>query len=247
MFSQLGPMETSVDRAAREIVTAIVGGQLPSGDRLPPERDLADRFGINRGTLRSALHRIGAWGLVQARQGSGHQVLDFKRHAGPAILGVWLKSLPAGPDREAVFEDLLRIRRALATVVLSRLIDRADLDLGGVKGAIDSFEECIEQGQDLENVAEADLKVIGQIVDASGSLVFRFFLNPIASVVDTFENLRSAIYRNPEENLQAYRALLHGLKNEQSDLVEMADKLLEARDLATMQAWKTTSKLESVK
>ena len=49
----------------------ILAGAHPAGERLPPETVLADRFGVNRHTLRRAIASLAAEGLVQADQGKG--------------------------------------------------------------------------------------------------------------------------------------------------------------------------------
>ncbi|MEM9145321.1 MAG: FadR/GntR family transcriptional regulator [Pseudomonadota bacterium] len=75
----------SADLAAvlrREIA---VGGFRPD-DRLPPGRDLALRFGVDRGTVREALARLARDGLVETRPGSGTYVVDAPRDtANPVI------------------------------------------------------------------------------------------------------------------------------------------------------------------
>lgn len=43
----------------------------PDGAKLPPERELAAELGVNRGTLREALTRLQAQGLLARRQGAG--------------------------------------------------------------------------------------------------------------------------------------------------------------------------------
>jgi GntR family transcriptional regulator len=46
------------------LAEAIAGGDLRAGDRLPPERELAGRFGVSRMTLRQALDSLARRGLV---------------------------------------------------------------------------------------------------------------------------------------------------------------------------------------
>jgi DNA-binding LacI/PurR family transcriptional regulator len=67
------------------IAFLIADGELASGDRLPPIRNLAQQLGINVNTVRSAYVQLEADGLVQTRHGVGSVVL-------PARLG----SLPTG-------------------------------------------------------------------------------------------------------------------------------------------------------
>ena len=56
---------TAADACANAVRQAIVSGRLSPGVRLPPERTLATELGVNRVTLRSALHQLVAEGLIQ--------------------------------------------------------------------------------------------------------------------------------------------------------------------------------------
>src|SRR5947207_259362 len=55
---------------ADQIRAAIVGGQLKEGARLPPERELAEQFGVSRVTVRDALRALEAMGLIEVRVGA---------------------------------------------------------------------------------------------------------------------------------------------------------------------------------
>jgi GntR family transcriptional regulator len=48
-----------------EIEASIAGGELAPGDRLPPERTLAERYGVSRMTVRQALQTLESRGLVR--------------------------------------------------------------------------------------------------------------------------------------------------------------------------------------
>jgi GntR family phosphonate transport system transcriptional regulator len=58
-------------RIADELKADIASGALPVDSRLPGEAALAERFGVNRHTVRAALKALDREGLVRARQGSG--------------------------------------------------------------------------------------------------------------------------------------------------------------------------------
>ena len=55
---------------ADQIRSAIVSGQIRQGDRLPPERELAEQFGVSRVTVRDALRGLEAQGLIDVRVGA---------------------------------------------------------------------------------------------------------------------------------------------------------------------------------
>jgi GntR family transcriptional regulator, transcriptional repressor for pyruvate dehydrogenase complex len=46
-------------------------GTYSPGERLPPERELAERLSVSRVTIRQALQQVGELGLVEARRGRG--------------------------------------------------------------------------------------------------------------------------------------------------------------------------------
>ena len=77
---------SAVDLCAQQLRERILEGSLSVGSRLPPERDLALQFGVNRVTVRSALARLRTEGLLSVRQGRGHEVQDFQRESGPSLL-----------------------------------------------------------------------------------------------------------------------------------------------------------------
>jgi GntR family transcriptional repressor for pyruvate dehydrogenase complex len=86
----LAPLETTpayavvVDRVRR----AIALGVLLPGDRLPSERDFADRLGVSRVTVREALRVLQGEGLLHTKRGSGGTVVaDLPRTQGPPHSG----------------------------------------------------------------------------------------------------------------------------------------------------------------
>lgn len=64
-------------RIAAELADAIGSGIYPPGQRLPSEHALAERFGVNRHTVRRSLASLCSQGLVRITQGSGTYVEDF--------------------------------------------------------------------------------------------------------------------------------------------------------------------------
>ena len=59
------------DRLARQIRGSIQSGDFRRGDRLPPIMEMARRFGVGHPTIREALKKLEAMGVVDIRHGSG--------------------------------------------------------------------------------------------------------------------------------------------------------------------------------
>ncbi|WP_307812730.1 GntR family transcriptional regulator [Phycicoccus sp. CSK15P-2] len=71
------------ESTVEQLATAIRLGVFVDGDQLPPERELADRLGVARNTLRDAIAALRDAGLVTTRRGrSGGTVVTY---AGPQV------------------------------------------------------------------------------------------------------------------------------------------------------------------
>src|SRR6201996_355510 len=69
LFSRVSVGRSS-DLIVEQIRLLMRQGQLRPGDRLPPERDLCERFGVSRVTVREALRMLESSGLVEIRVGA---------------------------------------------------------------------------------------------------------------------------------------------------------------------------------
>ena len=63
-------------RIATQLMDLIELQKLNPGDKLPPERQLADLLAVSRPSLREALHILQAQGLVQIKHGQGTYVQE---------------------------------------------------------------------------------------------------------------------------------------------------------------------------
>jgi GntR family transcriptional regulator, transcriptional repressor for pyruvate dehydrogenase complex len=90
---------------AAKIEELVMNDEYAAGDKLPPERALVDSFGVSRSTIREALRRLEAEGVVRIEHGLGAFVLERRESEN------WLSSLLV-LDRLTV-PELFEARRAL--------------------------------------------------------------------------------------------------------------------------------------
>ena len=112
------------ESVAEQLRLAILRGEVSVGERLPPERELAPRFGTNRNTLREAIRSLEAQGLVVARQGDGVRVADFRRGGELSLLPDLLR-ISDGEERTRMIGDVLLMRRTMAVEVARVAASRA--------------------------------------------------------------------------------------------------------------------------
>lgn len=113
-----------------QLAELIRQGQLQPGDRLPPERELADRFGVSRSSVREALRILELHGLVARRPGTGtviasgtpqglirsltqlalHDIIELRLIVEPAVAA--LAAERASPADISRLEDILREQEA---------------------------------------------------------------------------------------------------------------------------------------
>jgi DNA-binding FadR family transcriptional regulator len=234
--------ESAVDACARDLRESILRGALPPGVRLPTERSLAEQFGVNRATVRGALARLEAEHLVSVRQGSGYTVHDFRREAGPDLIGALADLAATAEEEAAIVRDLLHVRRGLARAVLERLVESPNpRALDRVEDAIDRFAALAATHAPTADLARADLDVVSALVAATGSTVLQLCLNPVAALLARLPRLQEAMYRDAADNVLAFRAVLAWVRSEGRGPEGGLDAMvlaLAARDDATIAALK---------
>jgi len=227
--------ESTAAACTRKLRDAILGGVIGAGDRLPPERKLAEEFGVNRVTLRSALAHLAAEHLVVPRQGSGYTVRDYRAAGGPDLIGA-LVDLASGARARAMVGDLLLVRRHLGVAVFERLSARSDIDPAPIEQAIDALDALAEAGAAPEALAEADLAVAAAFVTATGSEVLRLCMNPVAAVLKRSPALMRAMFQAPADNVAGWRGALALITTGDPAAVALVAEVMRQHDETTLKA-----------
>lgn len=113
-----------VERIASALKSDIVRGRFRPGDALPSERELATRYDVNRSSIREAMKRLEALGLVTIRHGGATRVTEFLLDAGLSVLPELLES--GGPRGTSILGDLHELRGLLLGWSAEQAARRAD-------------------------------------------------------------------------------------------------------------------------
>ncbi len=129
------------EEVARQLQELMHQGVLRSGDRLPPERELATRFQVSRATIRQALTVLHATGLIESRIGDG----TFARSGAPGPSVTNLAGVLR--DTPATLTDQLELRRMIEPQVAGLAAERAtDAELEQLQGHITLQEARVDNG-----------------------------------------------------------------------------------------------------
>src|SRR2546427_9440852 len=131
---ELGPIKSTriYEEIVRQVKQLIAEGRLKSGDRLPPERDLAEKFMVSRTSVREALRALQSRGLIDIRAGEGAFVRDVSVETLIEPLALVIL-----PHREAVGE-LFEARRILEPAIAALAARRATREeVGEMEGILE--------------------------------------------------------------------------------------------------------------
>jgi GntR family transcriptional repressor for pyruvate dehydrogenase complex len=121
---EIAPIKSTriYEEIVRQVKAMIADGKLKGGDRLPPERDLAEKFVVSRTSVREALRALESRGLVEIRPGEGTFVRPVSIDALIEPLALLMVS-----QREATAE-LFEARRLLEPSLAALAATRATPD-----------------------------------------------------------------------------------------------------------------------
>ena len=144
----------------------IVSGEYPLDSKLPPERKLAEEFGVSRPSLRSALKMLVAREMLEARQGDGYYVSAKPQQ--DFLLG-WQSLLGNHPAWENdVFDFSRSMEGCMAALAAER---RTEADLKRMGFWLQKFEQAYQSGS-REQQAEADVSFHQAIAEAAHNILF---------------------------------------------------------------------------
>jgi DNA-binding FadR family transcriptional regulator len=149
------------DAVAEWIEARILDGSFKAGERLPPERDLAEQLGVNRSSVREALKKLEQLRLVEIQQGSGIRACRMEQ----ANLDFVLRLLFVGgqPNLDRV-RDLLELRDVLFVGMLRIGLERA------TEAELAELVEALDAAADLELPDERYPELVVRIQDVASRM-----------------------------------------------------------------------------
>jgi len=187
----------------------LTSGELAAGARLPVEKDLAERFGVSRGSLREAVRALAILGVVETRQGDGTYVTSLE----PARLLGPLRFF-ADLELPGTAWQLLGIRRVLEmeTVSVAAVAIGAE-DLARLEGLLDGVEELARDDGDIEAFIDADAEFHTVIANAAGNPALAALVQSLVGRTQRARLWRAVAERGAVAATQAeHRAILRELR-----------------------------------
>lgn len=176
------------------IKAMIVAGELKPGDRLPPEKELSERLGVSRNSLREAVKSLEFIHVLDVRRGDGTFVTSLEPRQ---LLEAMSFVVDLHRDRSVL--EIFEVRRVLephAAGVAARLISDSELD------ALAASLASVDESTDVDRMVAHDLEFHRIISNASGNAYLSSLLDSMSG-----STTRARIWRGITQNESVGRTL----------------------------------------
>jgi len=175
MFTKVKPKSVS-DEISDQVTSAIFSGKLVPGAKLPPERALAQAFGVGRQALREAIQKLQGMGLLEVRKPQGTFVRALTTDALHRSLGRIFEGDVGS------FLHFLDIRKWMEAMTAAEAAQHATAeDMSHIEATLPRLQAAATRS-DREALDEADVAFHMAIVAATHN-------TPLLHLVDTFGNI----------------------------------------------------------
>lgn len=159
-------------------------GRLKSGDKLPTESALVERFEVSRTVVREAISRLQASGLVETRHGIGTFVRE--PHTQEPLFRIPLQDMATAADVIALLELRISLESEAASMAALR---REEGHLAAMAAALASFEAAIRADSDA---VPSDFQFHLEVARATGNRYFADLMNYLGTMIIPRTRLRTA-------------------------------------------------------
>jgi len=193
------------EQIVHQIEESILKGELSEGSQLPPERELAEQFGVSRTAVREAIKALQEKGLVDAFPGRGTFVTNGTSNSMRRSLDRIMKS-----GETDGWAYLVEVREILEPEIAALAAARADYeDLAALREALDVMDNA---ERDSDVFIEADLDFHLALAEAAANPIV---LSLIDSIVGLLREQRSRIFRvagGPTRGQHYHRSILEAIE-----------------------------------
>jgi len=155
---------------------SITSGDMIPGDKLPSEIELAKKFGVSRPSVKAAVDKLKAFGLIESRAGDGTYVKKYS-------LAEYLRNFPDWALKEDNVGQLLELRRAIDSASLMLAIQHAnEEDIRLLSDLCSHLTESARKG-DYEETSRFDYAFHLQICKTSRNRYFLMIYEMIENVI----------------------------------------------------------------
>lgn len=211
-------IEKPVDKIISQIRSLITSGELNPGDKLPPERKLAEYLGVGRAHVRDAIRKLEFYGIVKTVPQSGTVV------SGIGIVALEGLITDVIQLEEHDFSSLVETRVLLEKQTTALAAEkRTQEDVIHLTNALQAYEAKVKKGVPA---VEEDLLFHIKIAEAGKNNVLKSLMMIITpDIVSNFNKLKVCNDGNVYKSLEEHQTILEHIVNQDADRAAHAMEL----------------------
>lgn len=201
------------DEAILKIKDMIISGELSPGGRLPPEKELGERLGLSRSSLREAVKALEVIRVLDVRRGDGTYVTSLEPHLLQEAM-----SFVVDLHDDASVLDIFAVRRILEPNAVSLAAAHMTPEIAErLSGMVDA----VDGSTSVEDLVAHDLEFHRAIVDAAGNAYLSSLIDGLSS-----QTIRARVWRGlTQENsvartLAEHRSIVDALARGDAELAQ---------------------------
>lgn len=224
-FKPIKPQKVSV-QIADQIRSSIMTGEFNPGDKLPPERELAELFGVSRPSVREALNILAAAGMLESYQGGGTIVKSLLEITSGSPLSKMIRH-----ERERAL-DVIEVRKSIEAWTAWFAAERAlPEDVRKLEKIVIEMTQNVAQN---DPSLELDALFHITIAQATHNVVWLHLMQSIFSAMKEFQRgVWRAVYLTEHDHAKLFgqhRAIFYAIRDRQPD--EARNAMLNHLDFA---------------
>jgi len=196
------------DRVAEHMKDLVLNGTLAPATRLPPERVLAEEYGVSRPVIREAVRSLVSKGLLDTRLGSGTYVRGPNPLATAESVAMQLR-LHHG-DLPIPYELVYETRRILEVEIAGLAAQRATTD--DVAALEREIERQREAGDNYDAVVVTDAAFHANLAAATHNPLLKVLMDSMQDVMAEIRELGSRVPGSLEPGLAEHERILSAVK-----------------------------------
>ncbi len=211
-FQPIKPKKVS-SQIADQIRSSILAGEFAPGDKLPPERELAEMFGVSRPSVREALNILASAGLVMSYQGGGTVVMSLVE----TTAGNPLTELIRFQQERAL--DVIEVRKSMESWTAYYAAQRAlPEDVRRLEEIVDGMQRNLETAKPSEDL-DANFHIV--IARSTHNIVWLHLMQSLFDAMKEFQqSVWRAVYLTHDDHHLLYRhhkRILDAIKTRNAD------------------------------
>lgn len=183
--------ESLKGRFIEEMKTRILSGELKPGDRLPPERELADESGISRGSVNQGILDLERMGFLRIVPRKGTFVSEYGKKATPETLAAIMTYDSPLFDKK-IFSDFMDLRIIIERDSVRLAVERLDSEK---EKMLRNALKCVNSSSS-DNIADAVYCYHKCLTDISGNMAYAMVFQSFSYMI---RNLISEHYKDKTE------------------------------------------------